>query len=147
MKNLSPRALAGHKIIGRPRDRERRSQKVSEIRGYREERWNTDIRKIMYHVGAKDEKAQDAQQSFVSLYKLVVLKDLVSEFIWYSLVGGLVLTILNNTIEAAEASCTYDPEAAKAMADALAANNKNLDNIANQANEEAENDDFGEEDE
>ena len=97
--------------------------------------------------GAKDEKAQDAQQSFVSLYKLVVLKDLVSEFIWYSLVGGLVLTILNNTIEAAEASCTYDPEAAKAMADALAANNKNLDNIANQANEEAENDDFGEEDE
>ena len=75
---------------------------------------------------------------------------MVSEFIWYSLVGGLVLTILNNTIEAAEASCTYDPEAAKAKADAvpgIAANNDNLNDMADQMDEEAENDDFGEEDE
>lgn len=99
--------------------------------------------------GAKNEKAQDAQQSFVSLYKLVVLKDLVSEFIWYSLVGGLVLTILNNTIEAATVACDMDPEAAKKAADGIetASKSANLDGIADKMDEEAENEDFGEEDE
>jgi len=54
---------------------------------------------------------QDYLDAFVNLYNSVVLKDLVSEGVWYLLAGGLVITMTQNAI--AEMECEKNTEEMK----------------------------------
>tara|TARA_Y100001970_G_C14258099_1_gene877159 strand:+ start:1529 stop:2302 length:774 start_codon:yes stop_codon:yes gene_type:complete len=58
-----------------------------------------------------DEKQQDYLDAFISLYNNVVLKDLVSEGLWYLLAGGLVITMTQNAIS--EMECEKNTEEMK----------------------------------
>lgn len=71
----------------------------------------------------------DASEHKEELYKLVILKDIVSEFLWYVLTGGLISSICLNYISTSK--CETSAQEMKDKHDEYEENIKNINNTKN----------------
>jgi len=60
---------------------------------------------------AHDEPVNDLEKAYNSLFRMVLLKDIVAECIWFLLAGCLAISIETNIITSVE--CDYDPATIK----------------------------------
>ena len=73
------------------------------------EQWNQHVSESK--AAAHDEPVNDLEKAYNSLFRMVLLKDIVAECVWFLLAGCLAISIETNIITSVE--CDYDPATIK----------------------------------